>query len=114
MAAQSSRREVELTPEAVGALREIWEWNAEGHTPSHADAYLQFLATGIESLAVPDAAGRPVPGRPEVWYRLIRRRPGGHGHIVVYRVANNRVTLLRIFHTAQDWQAALSKETPPS
>jgi plasmid stabilization system protein ParE len=112
MAAQSSRREVVLARATASALREIWEWNAERYSPSHADAYLQFLTTTIESLAQPDFPARPVPGRPGVWYLLIRRRTGGHGHVAVYEVADNRVTVLRIFHTAQDWQAVLSKESP--
>jgi plasmid stabilization system protein ParE len=106
MAAQSSRREVKLTELAAGELREIWQWNAERHGPSHADEYLQFLIAAIESLARPDAIGRPVPNRPNLRYILMRRRIGGHGHIAVYEIEEERTTVLRIFHTAQDWQAA--------
>jgi plasmid stabilization system protein ParE len=69
---------------------------------------LRFLKDAIRSLEDPNAAGKAVPGRPNVRYRLIRRRTSGHGHIVVYEIAGNQVSVLRVYHTAQDWQAKLA------
>ena len=36
--------------------------------------------------------------------------PVVHGHIAVYRVDADAVSILHVFHTAQDWQAKLAEE----
>lgn len=53
--------------------------------------------------------GTQVSIRPDLWYILIRRRAKGHGHVVVYRFDDQQVSVLYVFHTAQDWQARLAK-----
>jgi plasmid stabilization system protein ParE len=45
-------------------------------------------------------------------YIRIGRRKRGHGHIAVYRVDEDAVRVLHIFHTAQDWQTKLAAENP--
>jgi plasmid stabilization system protein ParE len=110
MAARSRQREVGLSTATLETLREIWQWNADRYGTDHADGYLQFLQTAIETLARPETAGRPIAGRPDLRYLLIRRRTGGHGHVAVFQVDGNQVTVLRLFHTAQDWQFALGDD----
>jgi plasmid stabilization system protein ParE len=110
--AEQSRRQVALSAAAIESLREIWQWNAEHYGLRHADAYLDDLQAAVDSLAKPKVVGRPVDGRPKLRYLLIRRRSGGHGHLAVFQVVGNRVTVLRLFHTAQDWQSSLSADTP--
>ncbi len=97
-----------LSPTAVGELYAIWEWNAEHYSPSHADAYVGYLKHRIGHLAKMHAKGKPVSIRPDLRYILVRRKSKGHGHLVVYRVQGQEVHVLHIFHTSQDWQAALA------
>ncbi len=112
MAARSKQRDVRFSTAALGTLREIWLWNATHYGLDHADGYLQFLETAIGTLARPENSGRAIAGRPDLRYLLIRRRTGGHGHLAVFQVVGNQVTVLRLFHTAQDWQSALAADEP--
>lgn len=108
MVERQSHRQINITNEANDALREIWRWNAKYYNPGHADRYLQFLNTAIDSLADPTTLGKPVPGRANLRYLLIRRKSSGNGHLAVYEVLGNQITVLRIYHTSQDWQTTLS------
>jgi plasmid stabilization system protein ParE len=110
MATPASRRKVVYETAARITLLEIWEWNALRYSSRHADAYVRFVKKSIDGLAAHSANGKPVPGRDDVRYQLVRRRASGHGHIAVFATEGNVVTVLRIFHTAQDWQTALSGE----
>lgn len=107
MAARSGRRKVTLSTAALESLREIWLWNAQRYGAPHANGYLRFLESAIEKLSRPEATGRPVPNRPNYRYLLIQRRSGSHGHIAVFQTDNGTVTILRIFHTSQDWQGSI-------
>jgi plasmid stabilization system protein ParE len=108
MAARESQRQVSLSNAALAALREIWLWNADRFGVEHAEAYSRFLENAINALSRPGAEGGPVPGRRDLRYLLIRRRVRGHGHVAVFKVVGDRVNVLRIFHTAQDWQSAVT------
>jgi plasmid stabilization system protein ParE len=114
MAARSRRRKVTVSTAVLEKLREIWRWNAEHHGPDHADSYLEFLETALGTLARPEVDGRSVAGRPDLRYLFIRRRSGNHGHIAVFHVGAGVVTVLHLFHSAQDWQTALASEGPIS
>ena len=48
--------------------------------------------------------------RPDLRYRIVRRRLRGHGHVLVYKFDQNEVRLLHVFHTAQDWDQKLTGE----
>lgn len=54
--------------------------------------------------------GKDVATRPDLLYVLVRRKPKGYGHLVVYRVGEKTVDVLHVFHTAQDWQTMLIDE----
>ena len=98
------------SPAAIDELHQIWVWNVQNNGLARADAYAQFLADCIAKLAVDYAMGAPVQARPDLRYRIVRRRLRGHGHVLVYKFDQNQVRLLHVFHTAQDWDQKLTGE----
>jgi plasmid stabilization system protein ParE len=54
--------------------------------------------------------GKVVPGYPDIRFVVLQRRQKAHGHVVVYRISEDTVRVLHVFHTAQDWQSKLSSE----
>jgi plasmid stabilization system protein ParE len=103
---------VTVSPTATAELADIWQWNADRYGAGHADEYVGFLRNTIRQLPVLHKLGRPVTVQPNLRYLVIRRRAKGHGHIAVYRCDEKAIDVLHVFHTAQDWQAILSGETP--
>ena len=103
---------VVLTPEAQGELADIWAWNAKDRGILHADRYVGFLMESIFALTETYALGRPVSTRDDFRYTVIRRRSKGHGHIAVYTFEEEQVTVLHVFHTAQDWEAKVAEDQP--
>jgi plasmid stabilization system protein ParE len=63
----------------------------------------------ISALSRTYAKGRSVSTRPGYRFIVIRRRAKGHGHIAVYTIGGEQVTVLHVFHTAQNWQASLAE-----
>jgi plasmid stabilization system protein ParE len=110
MAAQQSPLAVIRSPSAIDELHAIWLWNVQRYGVDHADDYLRFLNDGIEDLSRSYARGKMIRTRPDLHYRLIKRRAGGHGHVVVYSFNDQQVFVLHIFHSAQDWQQKLADE----
>jgi plasmid stabilization system protein ParE len=103
---------VDYAPLALRDLDVVWDWNAKTYGPAHAARYVEFLQRHIDALGEDHARGRGVEFRPELRYIRISRRKRGHGHIAVYRVDADAVSVLHIFHTAQDWQTKLAEEFP--
>ena len=97
-------------PTAIDELHGIWQWNADYYSVSHADHYLRYLQDSILELASTYAKGKVVVVRPDLRYVIIRRRNKGHGHVVVYKIDENAVRILHVFHTAQDGQNMLADE----
>jgi plasmid stabilization system protein ParE len=96
---------------SLGALRQldqIHNWNEQRYSAGHADRYIAFLERHIEALSEKYANGRPIRTRPDLRYILIRRKSRGHGHVAVYRVVSNRIDVLYVFHSAQDWETKLT------
>ena len=103
---------VVYAPLAIQDLDVDWDWNKKTYGPDHALRYAEFLERHINTLGESHARGRAIESRPDLRYILIRPRRRGHGHIAVYRVDATAVSVLHIFHTAQDWQATLAEEHP--
>ena len=101
---------VVVTPEAQAELSEIWIWNANDRGVHHADAYLAFLDKHIGALSETYAMGRIVEIRSDLRYIQMRWNARGHGHVAVYTVGINAVTVIHVFHTSQNWQAKLREE----
>jgi plasmid stabilization system protein ParE len=97
---------IDYTPEALSDLDAIWDWNAGKYSNAHADRYIEFLQRQTDRLKS-NSHGLPVPMRPDFNYLTIRRRSKGYGHVVVYEMVENRIRILRYFHTSQDWQNQL-------
>ncbi|RYG39667.1 type II toxin-antitoxin system RelE/ParE family toxin [bacterium] len=74
-----------------------------------ADRYNEFLQWGLENLLEEPEQGQEIAEHRGLRRLTLRLRSGGHGHIVVHRVDTSEQTIriLRIFHTAQDWQQKL-------
>jgi plasmid stabilization system protein ParE len=108
MASGKSPLAIIRSPAAIHELHEIWVWNVQNHGLTRADAYAQFLADSIAKLAINYGVGKPVIGRADLQYQIVRRRLRGHGHVLVYKLDQNEVRLLHVFHTAQDWDQKLT------
>ena len=103
---------VVYAPAALADLDRIWDWNEQTYNRSHAARYVDFLERHIDALSELHPRGKVVETRPEFRYIIIRRKGKGHGHVAVYWFDENRVSVLHVFHTAQDWQTLLADETP--
>ena len=98
---------------AIKALRqldEIWDWNEQTYGPEHADKYIEFLERHIDALNSEFERGKHVGAMPELRYVLIRRKSRGHGHLAVYKIKEEMVHVLHVFHSAQDWENKLAAE----
>ncbi len=111
-AERGSALPVVYAPLARQDLGVVWDWNEKTYDPGHAARYVDFLQRHIEALGENQSRGRVLESRPELRYILIRQRKRGHGHLAVYRVDEDAVNVLHIFHTAQDWQTKLAEERP--
>ena len=88
-------------------LEVIANWNERTYGPKRAKRYIEFLNKAISELGIHHGKGTCVESHPEFQYVLVRRGSRGHGHIVVYQVAETSVTVLQIFHSAEDWERKL-------
>ena len=66
-----------------------------------------FLFGKIEHLTDHPSAGIPVPERTGVRRFTAKRRSKGHGHIIFYIALVDRIVVVRVLHTAQDWPQIL-------
>lgn len=107
MARGKKKLTIELSPIAINHLRQIHAYNVEHRSESWADRYLAFLEKSIFSLSSNFDKGRSIEGFPDLSYQTFRMRNRGDGHIVVYKVKGDKVSILQIFHTKQDWQNKL-------
>ena len=94
-------------PTANAELQAIWRWNARNYDERHADSYLDFLRSGIDKLRYSHLQRPSVEGHPGLHYILLRRKPTGHGHIVVYHCIGNEIHIKHVFHSAEDWQTKI-------
>lgn len=102
---QEPDKKIIISPTAIDELDKIWQWNADRYGTSRANAYTLTLDRAIDELRQGYAAGARVSTMSNLKYVLVRRKGKGHGHVVVYRVDDDIINVLHVFHTAQDWQA---------
>lgn len=103
--------EIRFTPAARADLVGIWHWNAAEYGESRADRYVEFLLNTIERLGAEPLMGAEVSEYPGLRRFLAKRRAKGHGHIVFYRIVEERLEVIHLFHTAQDWRNRLELES---
>ena len=95
--------QLDLSPRAVGDLEDIWRFTAENWGRGKADAYTGAIDAAMRGLLVNPFATRE---RSEVTPPVRLRRCGSH--FVIFRVVENRVSVLRIIHVKANWRAVLS------
>ncbi len=95
---------VVLTPDATADLDAVWRWNAQQYNVGHADDYLAFLRGAIDGLGTGSPLGTAVAGRPTYRFAVFLWRSRRHGHIAVFQSDGVTVSVLRVHHTAQDWE----------
>jgi plasmid stabilization system protein ParE len=91
-------------------LDEIWDWNEKTFGREHAVKYIEFLLDRVERLSEEYQAGKSVSTRPELLCTPIKLKSRGHFHVVVYQVHSGFVSILHVFHTAQNWEEKLASE----
>ncbi|MGL5116477.1 MAG: type II toxin-antitoxin system RelE/ParE family toxin [Beijerinckiaceae bacterium] len=93
----------ELTPEALADLADIWAYGAAKWSPDQADRYTDELAHVFETLVtMPGMARERTEFVPPVRIHV-------HGsHLVVYVLAGNVVSVIRVLGGRQDWRAILN------
>ena len=99
---------VVYSTQALRQLDEIADWNEQQYGSEHAAQYIEFLERHIDALANKYELGLKLGSRPDLRYIQIRRRSKGHGHVAVYKINGDRVDVLHVFHTAQNWRAKLA------
>ena len=103
MAGSPRRLTVVVSPAANRDLDEIWDYNAERHSPIRANAYGEFLELETARLEDRNLHGKRVPGRPDLRSTTFRKGRGA-GHVAIYRIVGEAIEILRYQHTAQDWR----------
>jgi len=88
-------------------LADIWRWNAQRYDASHANEYIEFLKKRAYELETDYSRGHRVPKYSAYRYVTIKKKSGGHGHVLIYLIQKKEICALYFFHTAQDWPAQL-------
>ena len=116
MAAEFDSLVVLYSPTAENELWEIWKYNAKTYGLEHADAYEEFLLTGINSLPERFHLGKKVADWPQLRYLILKRSSGGEGHYVVYETALDEGTIFihHIFHTRMEVSGRLQADPDQS
>ncbi|MBO6561105.1 MAG: type II toxin-antitoxin system RelE/ParE family toxin [Nisaea sp.] len=92
-----------LTPRARADLEEIWLYSEETWSAEKADDYIDALTEGFEALLrVPEMARERTELRPPV-----RIHPLG-GHLIVYRILEDHIEIVRLLGGRQNWVAILA------
>jgi toxin ParE1/3/4 len=91
-----------LTPKAEADLEDIWLYTAETWSPDQADTYIDSLVRTIETLvAMPTIARERDEFDPPV-----RIHPAAE-HLIIYRVEEALLLVIRILGGRQNWRAML-------
>ena len=91
-----------VRPAAAADLDAIWDNSAEAWGPDQADAYIRGLARTFEVLAeFPEIARERVEIDPPV-----RCHPH-RSHLIIYRIEEPWLMIIRVVHRRQHWAALL-------
>jgi toxin ParE1/3/4 len=91
-----------LSPRAQGDLSDIWDYTAEHWGAEQANAYLRVLQRAIEVVAHDPRRGRP--------YDEVREGYRAHlagSHMLIYRVLENGIVVVRVLHSRMDFERHL-------
>lgn len=91
-----------LTPAAQNDLEDIWLYTAQQWSMAQADRYTDILEDTFERLLfMPEMARERLEFDPPV-----RIHPSAE-HLVIYRIEDDCLAILRVLGAGQDWQAIL-------
>ncbi len=104
MAAKQAK-EYRLSPAAQRDLEGIWDYTVSVWSVDQAERYLQGLSETLELLCLsPRIARERTEFDPPV--RLYPYR----SHLIIYRIEDDYLHIIRVFHNRQHWQAFLEGE----
>ncbi|MEO3388857.1 type II toxin-antitoxin system RelE/ParE family toxin [Mesorhizobium sp. CAU 1741] len=94
--------EFRLYPAAADDLDDIWRYSAESWSVEQADRFIDDLVRTFELLvSVPEIAGERKEFDPPVRIHV-------HGlHLIVYVIAGDHISILRVLGGRQDWRQIL-------
>lgn len=91
-----------LAPRALDDLDDIWRYSAETWSIAQADRYVDELARMFETIAaMPTLARERGEFSPPVRIHV------HEGHLIVYTIAGDHVSILRLLGGRQDWVSIL-------
>lgn len=94
-----------LTPSARADLEDIWRYSFETWGIAQADRYLAGLDRSLATIcALPDIA------RARTEFACPTRIHRSGKHLILYRVQDGALRVLRVLHARQNWQAFLGDD----
>jgi toxin ParE1/3/4 len=90
-----------LTPRALADLEDIWRFSAETWSIARSDRHVDDPARIFELIAI-----MPTPAREHCEFSP-PVRIHVHGSHIVYRIADDQVSILRLLGGRQDWLSIL-------
>jgi toxin ParE1/3/4 len=87
-----------LTPRAPADLDAIWNYTAENWGRDQAGRYIRLIRAAVEAVAASPKIGKSCDGIREGY----RKYPAG-SHVLFYRLAGNRIEVVRILHRRMDF-----------
>lgn len=88
-----------LSENAEADLEVIRNYSTERHGPDASDEYLRELLAGFAKIAERPDLGNGI-GRHGLRSRILTQ---GDGHVAIYRIREDDVEIVRVFHTRQNW-----------
>lgn len=87
-------------------MASIHLYNSVTYGEEHADQYLDFLSGVMDELALEPEMGLFVEGFPGVRTYTAKSNPDrqAHGYRIVFRVTGQGIEIIRILHTAMQWE----------
>lgn len=112
MGKEEQRLEIVVGDRAARDFRGIWEWNSSQYGIRRADAYVDLLYSAIVQLSINPKSGRSLSKRNGFRFVIVKksRAKASFGHVIIFRIESNRLEVLHVFHTAQDWRTKFEED----
>ena len=97
-------KDYRLSPAAQADLNSVWDYTADMWSPDQADSYLRDLNENLLILCDHPKMARE---RTEI-HPPVRLHPC-RSHLILYRIEEDHLFIIRIVHNRQHWQALLNE-----